>query len=112
MSQVISFADFRNAKIRDRLLTFGLNGEAVIIETRTGLIRADRFVCREHSAEIINSYGENTIVGYGDIRDVRPAVVPQISIVSSSGDWVVPTDGIARSEPNRVLAFARPGRRR
>jgi hypothetical protein len=113
MSNVISLAERRNAKIRDRMLTFALNGEAVILETRTGLIRADRLVCRENSAEIYNAHGEGyVVVGYGDIRDVRPGVTPQISVVSAAGDWVVPSDGIARTEPSRVLAFARRGRRR
>jgi hypothetical protein len=113
MSNVISLAERRNAKIRDRMLTFALDGEPVILETRTGLIRADRLVCRENSAEIYNAHGEGyVVVGYGDIRDVRPGVTPQISVVSAAGDWVVPSDGIARTEPSRVLAFARRGRRR
>jgi hypothetical protein len=112
MSNVVSFVERRNAKIRDRMLTFALNGEAVILETRTGPIRADRMICRENAAEIHNSHGETFILGYGDIRDLRPGVTPQISAVSAAGDWVLPSDGIARTEPSRVLAFARPGRRR
>jgi hypothetical protein len=108
MSQVISFAEYRNARIRDRMLTFALNGEAVIIQTHTGMIRADRLICREHAAEIYNSHGESfLVIGYGDIREVRPGAVPQLSTVSAAGDWVVPSDGIARTEPSRVLAFAR-----
>ena len=75
MSNVISLAERRNAKIRDRILTFALNGEAVILETRTGLIRADRLICRENAAQIYNSHGESyVVVGYRDIRDVRPGV--------------------------------------
>jgi hypothetical protein len=95
------------------MLTFALNGEAVILDTRTGLIRADRLICRENAVHIYNSHGESfVVIGYGDIRDVRPGVTPQISVVSDSGDWIVPSDGIARSEPSRVLAFARRGQLR
>jgi hypothetical protein len=120
MAEIISFAERRNAKIRDRLMTFALQGEAVIIETRTGLVRADRLICRDHVAEIINSWGESVVIGYGEVRDVRPGVIPQLSTVSAAGDWVVPTDCLARQESSqelsqehsRVLAFARPGRRR
>jgi hypothetical protein len=113
MSDVISLAERRNAKIRDRMLTFALNGEPVILETRKGVIRADRLICRENAAEIYNAHGESfVVVSYGDIRDVRPGVTPQISVVSEAGDWVLPSDGIARTEPSRVLAFARRGQLR
>jgi hypothetical protein len=111
MSQVISFAAYRNAKIRDRLLAFALNGEAAIIQTRSALIRAERMICLDHAAEIRNSLGQTFFVDYDDIREVRPGSIPQISAVSDAGDWVVPSDGIARTEPSRVLAFARRGRR-
>ena len=111
MSQVISFAAYRNAKIRDRLLAFALNGEAAIIQTRTGPIRAERMICLDHAAEIRNSLGETCFVDYSEIREVRPGSTPQISAVSASGDWIVPQDGIARTEPSRVLAFARRARR-
>lgn len=43
---------------------------------------------------------------------MRPDVTPQISVVSEAGDWVVPADGIARTEPSRVLAFARRSHQR
>jgi hypothetical protein len=111
MSQVISFAEYRNAKIRDRMLTLALNGEAVILETHNGLIRAERVICLEHVAEIRNSHGGTSIVDYSDVRDVRPGATPQISAVSAAGDWVLPSDGIARTEPSRVVAFARRGPR-
>ncbi len=112
MADIISFTEHRNAKIRERLTSFALNGESVVIETRTGLIRADRLICREHAAEIINSLSHNLVIGYGEIRQVRPAITPQVSVISAHGDFVVPTDGFAGSESSRVLAFARPGRRR
>ena len=110
MSNVISLAERRNAKIRDRILTFALNGEAVILETRTGLIRADRLICRDNAAHVYNSHGESfVVVEYRDIRDVRPGVTPQISVVSESGDWIVPSDGIARTraEPGARLRAPR-----
>jgi hypothetical protein len=93
-------------------MTFALKGEPVIIETRTGLIRADRLVCHSHAAEILNSWGEKVAVSYADIREVRPGVIPQLSTISDHGDFVMPTDFVARTEPTQILAFARPGRRR
>ena len=111
MSQVISFAEYRNAKTRDRLLNFALNGETAIIETRNGLIRAERILCLDHAAEIRNSIGQTFFLNYSEIREVRPGSVPQISAVSASGDWVLPAEVTVRTEPSRVLAFARRGRR-
>ncbi len=112
MAEIISFAERRSAKIRDRLMTLALKGEAVIIETRAGPVRADRLICREHAAEIVNAWGEGFVIGYGEIREVRPGVTPQLSTISAAGDWIVPNDFITQREPSRVLAFARPGRRR
>ena len=97
MADIISFAERRNAKIRDRLMTFSLRGEAVIIETRTGLIRADRLICSDLGAEILNSSGERSVIGYRDIRDVRAGLTPQISTISDHGDFVVPTGFVAPS---------------
>ncbi|MET0279408.1 MAG: hypothetical protein ABW198_13850 [Pseudorhodoplanes sp.] len=112
MANIISFAERRNAKLRDRLTKFAVKGEPVIIETGSGLIRGDHLTCHSHAAEILNSWGEKVVVSYGDIRDVRPAVTPQLSTISDHGDFVVPTGLAARTEPTSILAFARPGRRR
>ncbi len=112
MAEIISFAERRNARLRDRLMTFALKGEPVIIETRTGLVRADRVICGETVASVLNSWGEKVAIGYGEIRDVRPGVVPQLSTISDHGDFVVPNHFVAPTEPTRILAFARPGRRR
>lgn len=111
MSQVISFAEYRNARIRDRMLAAALSGETAIVETRAGPIRAERILCLEYAAEIRNSLGEIFFVEYRDVRAIRPGGVPQISAVSDTGEWILPAHGIARTEPGRVLAFARHGRR-
>lgn len=112
MAEIISFAERHNAKIRDRLMNFALNREAVILETRTGAIRADRLICRENAAEIVNSTSHNVVVGYGEIRHIRPAITPQISVINAHGDFVAPGGDYLACEPTRILAFARPGRRR
>lgn len=112
MAEIISFAERRNARLRDRLVTFARNGEPVLLETRTGLIRADRLICLDHAAQILNSWGEKLAVSYADIREVRPAVTAQLSTIDDYGDFVVPSDLAARGGSSRVLAFARPGRRR
>lgn len=116
MAEIISFAERRNAKLRDRLMTFSRKGEAVIIETRNGVIRADRLICTDHAVEILNSWGEKAAIAYRDIRDVRAGLTPQISTITDHGDFAVPVDVstgfVARTEPTRILAFARPGRRR
>ncbi len=112
MAEIISFAERRNAKIRDRLMNFALNREAVILETRTGVIRADRLICGEHAAEVVHSTSHNVVVGYGEIREVRPAATPQISVINAHGDFVAPGSAFIACEPTLILAFARPGRRR
>jgi hypothetical protein len=112
MAEIISFVERRGAKLRDRLMTVALRGEAVIIETRKGLIRADRMICRDVTVEIVTSWGENFIVSYSEIRDIRAGVSPQVSTISDHGDFVVPTDAFVRTGTSQVLAFARPGRRR
>jgi hypothetical protein len=111
MSHVISFTEHRNARIRERVLSFALRGETVIIETRAGLVRSERILCHAHAVEIRNSLGATVQVDYQDIRSVRAASTPQISAVSASGDWILPKDATAQPEPSRVLAFARRARR-
>jgi hypothetical protein len=110
MSEILSFTERRNAKIRDRLIASALRREAVILETRAGPVRADRLICRDHAVEVVNSWGEGFVIGYGDIREVRSGIAA-LSTVNAPDDRV-PNDFITRREPSRVLVFARPGRRR
>lgn len=112
MTEIISFSERRSARFRDRLATAARNGEVVVIETRAGPIRADRLICMESAAQILTSWGEKVAVNYAEIREVRASATPQFSTINDHGDFVMPGDFVSRTEPSRVLAFARPGRRR
>jgi hypothetical protein len=106
MAEIISFAERRNARLRDKLMTFARKGEAIIIDTGKGPIRG------EAAASLLNSWGEKVALSYGEIRGVRPGITPQLSTISDHGDFIVPAGLAAPALPTRILAFSRPGRRR
>jgi hypothetical protein len=68
MNNVISIAAVRAERLKQALSIHARNGERVIIETRTGLIAADKITCRGGFAEILNSFGDYFVVGAGDGR--------------------------------------------
>ena len=111
MNNVISLSDMRAAKLKHALTTHARNGEAVVVETRTGLISAEKINCRDQFAEILNSFGDYFVVDYADIRSVRPAAA-QTSIVNASGDFVSAHGLVIAARTVEVLPFSRRARRR
>ena len=111
MSNVISIAAVRSEKLKQALSTHSREGEAAIIETRTGTILAERIICRDRFAEILNSIGDYLVLDYADIRSIRTAAVAQTSIVNANGGFQPAPQlaVVARTVP--ILPFA-PRRRR
>lgn len=112
MNNVISFAAVRTERLRQALSIHAGNGETVVIETRTGQICAGRITCRGDFAEILNSVGDYFVVGYADIRSVRPVTGPQTSVISVRGDFIQAHDTVMSPHPVAILPFARRVRRR
>lgn len=113
MSNVISFCSVRSARWKDALVLYSRSGDTAIVETKTGLICAEKITCRSAFAEIINAFGDYHIVDYADIRSVRPSAASQTSVVNAHGDWapIHETVTAARSasavSESAVLAFPR-----
>lgn len=106
MGNVISLVDIRNGRMRDTLLVYVLEGKTAIVETQTGLITAEKILCRETFAEMFNSAGDYFAVNYADIREVRPAAFAmQTSTVNASGDWVAAPERTARAGGGALLRF-------
>lgn len=106
MGQVLSFFDARAGRVRARLRALADSRNAGMIETRDGLIDARRIFCREAVAVLIDRYGVQTRVAYGEITDVSP-ILP-VSEIIRLADWqVAPQD--APPQPATVLRF--PGHR-
>ena len=111
MNNVILLADVRAAKLKLALSTHARNGEAVIVETRTGPISAEKINCCEQFAEILNSFGDYSIVDYADIRSVRPAAA-QTSVINARGEFVAAHEMVIATRTVSVLPFSRRARRR
>jgi hypothetical protein len=111
MNNVISFAAVRAERLRQALSIHARNGETVVIETRSGQICADRITCRGDFAEILNGFGEYFVIGYADIRSVRPATGPQTSVISAHGDFIPDHDTVISTRNVAILPFARCVRR-
>lgn len=112
MNNVISIVAVRAERLKQALSMHARNGERVVIETRTGLISADNITCRGGFAEILNSFGDYFVVGYADIRSVRPVTGAQTSAVSARGDFLPGHDTVSATRPVAILPFARRARRR
>jgi hypothetical protein len=112
MDNVISIAAVRAERLRQALAIHASNGERVVIETRTGPIVADKITCRGDFAEILNSVGDYFVVGYADIRCVRPLTGAQTSVISVHGDFHPGHDPVIATPAVAILPFARRARRR
>ena len=112
MSNVISIAAARSEKLKQALSIHSRKGEAVIVEGRTGTILAERIICRDRFAEILNSVGDYLVLDYADVRSIRPAAVAQTSIVNASGGFQLAPQLTAATRTVPVLPFAPPQRRR
>lgn len=107
MSNVISIAEVRSARVRRTLASHARNGDSVILETRTELIAAEKIACRERFAEILTGAGDYYVVGYADIRAVRPVALAHSSVVNARGDFLAFHDTVIPTQPVAILPFER-----
>ena len=107
MTTIISLSAFRNGKLKDRLITHALNGEAVVIETATGFITARKVICRNAVVEILNACGDYFVIAYEDICNVRLA---QAHALLAPAQWSESFSLCSSSA--RVLPFRGRGLRR
>jgi len=105
MSNVISIAAVRADRVKRSLADHGQRGEFTLIETKTGLISAKTVVCRERFAEILNVFGDYSVVDYAEIRSVRPVAVAQHSVINAHGDFVPAHEPARAPTPVAVLPF-------
>jgi hypothetical protein len=105
MSNVISIAAVRSGKLKAALSTHSRKGEAAIIQARSGMILAERIICRDRFAEILNSAGDYLVLDYADIRSVRSATVAQTSIVNGSGEFQPAHQFVAGTRTVPILPF-------
>ena len=112
MNNVISIAAVRSEKMKQALSVLTRKGAAVIIEARTGSILAERIICRDRFAEILDNVGDYLVLDYANIRSIRPVEVTQTSIVNASGGFQFVPQLTAVARPVPVLPFAPRQRRR
>jgi hypothetical protein len=112
MSNVISIAAVRAERTRQSLSVQARDGSPMIVETRTGTIAAARITCRDRFAEIIDTFGDYSIVEYADIRSARPAAIPQTSVVNARGEFLPAHNPVTAASAVAILPFARRARRR
>jgi hypothetical protein len=106
MDNVISIAAVRAEKLKQALATHSRNGDLVVVETRNGLISAEKITCRGRFAEILNDLGDYFVIDYADIRSLRPVVVAQHSVVNARGDFIPVHEAVSAAESVSVLPFA------
>ncbi|MGE3988681.1 hypothetical protein [Pseudorhodoplanes sp.] len=80
-----------------------------MVETADGLIDARRIFCRDGIALLIDRYGCQTRLGYGEITDVSP-VLSAADIIRFS-DWQIVDAEDVPAEAATILPFptSRPG---
>ncbi len=105
MNNVISIAAVRSQKLKQVLSVHSRTGEPAIVEARTDTILAERIICRDRFAEILNSVGDYLVLDYADIRSVRPAAVAQTSIVNASGGFQFAPQPVPTTRTVPVLPF-------
>ena len=112
MSNVISIAAVRAEKLKQALSIHSQKRETVIIEVRTGTIFAERIICRDRFAEILNSVGDYFVVDYADIRSLHPAAVVQTSVVNARGEFLTAQNSASATRTVPVLPFVSRKRHR
>ncbi|HWV54299.1 hypothetical protein [Pseudorhodoplanes sp.] len=71
--------------MKARLDGFAASRSPAVVETADGQIDAQRIFCRDGAAVLIDRYGCQVWVGYGDITDISP-ILPVAEIVALTGD--------------------------
>ena len=110
MGLVLSYQLARAERVRAKLCAFASSRTPGMVETQRGrLFDARRIFCRDAVAVLIDRYGVQTRLSYGEIADVSP-ILPAADIIRLA-DWQV----VAAAEdrvPASVLAFPANGRAR
>lgn len=112
MSNVISIAAVRAERLKQRLAIHARHREPVILETRSGRVTAEKIVCRERLAEILDGNGNYLVVDYNDLRVLHAAPVAQTSVVNARGEFLPALNLTPVSRPAPILPFALRRRRR
>jgi hypothetical protein len=113
MGSIIIFAEIRAERLKAILCWLAQRKEAAIVRVREKRILAYRIFCRERIAVLIDRFGYQTQLGYGDIVDATPAKSPVgkpgAAIVCRTG-WRPASANNPRAElcSNNVIAFRRP----
>lgn len=111
MSNVISIDAVRAERLKQAFAIHARNGETVIIEARSGPVVAERIVCRDRIAEILDDSGGYQVIAYNDIRSLHVAPVVQTSVVNARGEFLPTLNLTAASRPAAILPFALRRRR-
>lgn len=102
MGQLLSLCDARADRVKARLCELAGSHRPGMVETRDGLIDARRIFCRDAGAVLIDRYGVQTRVAYGEITDVS-SVLPVSEIIRLANWQVAP----AEEEPPQEAAILR-----
>lgn len=88
MGLVLSYAHARAERVKARLSAFAISRTPGMVETQHGgLFDARRIFCRDAAAVLIDRYGVQTRLSYGEIIDVSP-ILPAADIIRLA-DWQV-----------------------
>lgn len=105
MGQVIALADFRQQRLKAKLVSFAERQNPAVVETRTAIISAMRIFCRERFALLVDKFGYQTSVNYDSIVDVS-RILPVADIISQAGYQIVEEN--PKDSMHVVLSFQRP----
>jgi hypothetical protein len=105
MGNVISYAAIRAEKVKAKLCALADSQSPGLVETQHGPIDAQRIFCRDSVAVLIDRYGVQTRLAYGDIADVSP-ILPVADIVRFA-DWQVIE---VQEQPDTATVLAFPPR--
>ena len=112
MSNVISISAVRTERLKQVLASHGRNGQAVIIETRSGPVTAEKINCRDSFVEILTGFGDYSVIDYNDIRSLHPVAFAQTSVVNARGEFLPALNTAIARHPVAILPFARRSRRK
>ncbi|MGV3635346.1 MAG: hypothetical protein ACO1NY_13430 [Pseudorhodoplanes sp.] len=112
MSNIISIAAVRGEKLKQALTIHSRQGDAVVIETRSRRVTAERINCRELFVEVLDGRGDYLVIDYNDIRALHAMAIAQTSVVNARGEFLPAHNPAAAAGPVAILPFLRRVRRK
>jgi hypothetical protein len=112
MSNVICIAGIRAQRVKEALNIHCRKGEAIVIETRQARVLAERLICRERFAEVLDAFGNYFVIDYNDIISLHTNEVAQTSVVNARGEFFTADKAAATSRPVTILPFEQRPRRK